>query len=404
MVNETLPTMEAPAERKPRRTPSKVRGIYEKHPGSGVWWVQFWDASGRRRRERAGTRSMAQALLAKRRAQKLRGEKLPETIRRRGVTVREMLELAERHAREHFASLREAAGGAADWRYPHLAAEFGSLDAATLTPQRIEQGLAKLAAERQWRPATFNRTRDYLSLAYKLGMRNGLVASNPARLLARRREDNGRIRFLSQPEEARLRAAIQAMFPEHEAELDLALATGMRQGNQYGLRWADIDLDRRQIAIRRAKNGRPLYLPINSAALNALLRLKDMAGDSPYAILNRNKAGRGVGQPPDSPESWFNRAVAKAGLHDVCWHTLRHTFASRAIMAGVDIRTLADLLGHRTLAMAMRYSHLAPQHQLEAAERIAAAFPVQSATTTATGQSGRTGTEGVGNGQRTVVQ
>jgi integrase len=394
MTDQSAVPVEVVVQPKARRKPPAVRGVYEKVKGSGTWWIHYRDAQGRRRREKGGTRGMALQLLAKRKGEAVRGKKLPESLRRKPVAVSELLDLAEQHARTHFTSRRHGKGGAADWRYPTLLAEFGALDAAALTPQRIEQGLAKLGAARNWAGATANRQRDYLSVAFRLGMRNGLVASNPARLVCRRREDNGRIRFLSPADEAKLRAVIQAEFPEHEPEFDLALATGLRQGAQFRLRWQDVDLEARQITIGRAKNGRPFYAPINSAALAALARLKALAGDSEWVTLNRNTRGRGVGQPPCTPESWFNRAVARAGLNDVCWHTLRHTFASRAVMAGLDLRVVADLLGHRTLAMVMRYAHLAPQFRLEASERVAAAFPpVQTATRTATG-----GFDGAGDG------
>jgi len=62
--------------------------------------------------------------------------------------------------------------------------------------------------------------------------------------------------------------------------------------------------------------------------------------------------------------------VVAAGLEDFTWHCLRHTFASRLVMAGVDIRTVAELMGHRTLAMTMRYAHLAPDHQRAAVDRL----------------------------------
>jgi site-specific recombinase XerD len=64
------------------------------------------------------------------------------------------------------------------------------------------------------------------------------------------------------------------------------------------------------------------------------------------------------------------RAVKKAGLIDFTWHSLRHTFASRLVMADVNIRTVADLLGHRALTMTMRYTHLAPEHKQVAVDRL----------------------------------
>jgi hypothetical protein len=62
--------------------------------------------------------------------------------------------------------------------------------------------------------------------------------------------------------------------------------------------------------------------------------------------------------------------VESAGLTDFTWYCLRHTFASRLVMAGVDIRTVAELMGHKTIQMTMRYAHLAPEHNLAAVESL----------------------------------
>lgn len=70
-------------------------------------------------------------------------------------------------------------------------------------------------------------------------------------------------------------------------------------------------------------------------------------------------------------ERWFEECIIEAKIPNFRWHDLRHTFASRLAMAGVSLRTLADLLGHKTLAMVMRYAHLAPAHLRDAVERIA---------------------------------
>jgi site-specific recombinase XerD len=66
----------------------------------------------------------------------------------------------------------------------------------------------------------------------------------------------------------------------------------------------------------------------------------------------------------------WNPARTKAGLTDLHWHDLRHTFASRLIMAGVDLRTVQELMGHKTITMTLCYSHLSPTHQREAVQRL----------------------------------
>ena len=67
---------------------------------------------------------------------------------------------------------------------------------------------------------------------------------------------------------------------------------------------------------------------------------------------------------------WFDKAVANANIEDFTWYSLRHSFASRLVMAGVDIRTVAELMGHQTIQMTMRYAHLAPAHTLAAVQML----------------------------------
>ena len=76
------------------------------------------------------------------------------------------------------------------------------------------------------------------------------------------------------------------------------------------------------------------------------------------------------GSPLERPRYWWDAALKDAALKDFRWHDLRHTFASRFVMAGNDLRTLAELLGHKTLQMVMRYSHLSQAHELAAVERL----------------------------------
>ena len=77
-----------------------------------------------------------------------------------------------------------------------------------------------------------------------------------------------------------------------------------------------------------------------------------------------------AGDALQGSRGWFSTALDEAKVLDYTWHCNRHTFASRLVMSGVDLRTVAELLGHRTLQMAMRYAHLAPEHQASAVDRL----------------------------------
>jgi site-specific recombinase XerD len=206
------------------------------------------------------------------------------------------------------------------------------------------------------------------------------VKENPARQVRHRLENNARIRFLSAEEETKLRNAMQAACPEHIAELELALNTGLRLSEQYRLLWQDVSLARRTLTIQRSKNGLARHVPLNKAAIAALESLKKEAGISELVCGGAIK-----------PRLWFESAVKAAGLKAFTWHCLRHTFASRLVMVGVDIRTVQELMGHKTIAMTVRYAHLAPKHTLAAVERLDAQTgePTDTTTDTSTSQPSR---------------
>src|SRR4029077_10442285 len=118
------------------------------------------------------------------------------------------------------------------------------------------------------------------------------------------------------------------------------------------------------------------------SALAALQIVHGSANGQNHVFLNR------FGQRAAGPRDWFEPAVKAAGLKGFTWHCLRHSFASRLVMAGVDLRTVQEAMGHKTIQVTVRYAHLAPKHQLAARERLCeTARALDEATTTRTATS-----------------
>ncbi|HKN74219.1 MAG TPA: site-specific integrase [Candidatus Acidoferrum sp.] len=349
METETQVLALSQAARKKGRS---TRGVFEKLPGSNIWWIRYVDAQGRFRREKAGTKGMAIDLYRKRKTEALAGKKMPEKLRRATVTFAEIARDALAYSKVHKAatSYRCDAG-----RMEVLLAWFREYPAESITAQDIERQFQK----QEWAPATPNRYRALLSLTYRLAIRNGKVRENPARLVPHRLEDNARIRFLSFDEETSVRKAIGEKCPGHIAEFDLALNTGLRLSEQYGLLWEDVSIPLRFLTIRRSKNGTMRHVPLNQAAVKALETLRKHCAASELVCGGAKE-----------PRRWFEPVLKDAKVASFSWHCLRHTFASRLVMAGVDIRTVQELLGHKTISMTVRYSHLAPKHTLAAVERL----------------------------------
>ena len=117
------------------------------------------------------------------------------------------------------------------------------------------------------------------------------------------------------------------------------------------------------------RNGSDRFVTLNSAAVEVLKGLKKRHEElalPPDSTLFHSKRDELI----KNPRQWFATALDQAKIEGVTWHTLRHTFASRLVMAGVDLKTVQELMGHKTIAMTARYAHLAPTHKLQALETL----------------------------------
>src|SRR2546426_5147985 len=189
---------------------------------------------------------------------------------------------------------------------------------------------------------------------------------NPAARVRQLRESPGRIRFLEADEEGKLLAA--ASEPLRTMIL-VGIYAGLRLLSEaLTLRWADVDLKRGllTVAAAYAKSGKTRTVPLNRILRAALQTLRQRAPESAEHVFARRD-----GSPYRSIRTTLQTACRAAGLKDVTPHVLRHTFASRLAMAGVDPRTIQELGGWASLEMVERYTHLSPTHKAEAVERIA---------------------------------
>ncbi len=271
----------------------------------------------------------------------------------------------------------------------NIGEHFNELPAEGITSEDIQSWLLGQSEEREWTPATRNRYRDAFSLVFRKAVENHVLAVNPATLVKAKPEHNERLRFLSAAEETRLLAALHKSWAQHIPAFLVSIHTGMRAGEQFQLQWRDVSLERRLISLPRTKSGKARHLPLNAIACNALQDRKRAQQD--YAAKKKEKgvdhadqvfvfrdAGR---DPQHNYRRWFNEALTAAKIKDYSWHCNRHTFASRLVMAGVDLRTVAELMGHSSIQMTMRYAHLAPQHNRAAVDRL---VPLSDSRQTAT--------------------
>jgi integrase len=175
-------------------------------------------------------------------------------------------------------------------------------------------------------------------------------------------EAKRRVRWLTKEEAVRL---LQALPPHQRQPARFALATGLRQANVLGMRWADVDLDRRTAWVHadEAKGGTAIGVPLNDEAM-AVLR-DELGKHRDYVFTYRRRPIARV-----STKAWKN-ALRRAGIERFRWHDLRHVWATWHVMAGTSLGELQELGAWKTEAMVRRYAHFAPEQLRKAADRLA---------------------------------
>lgn len=262
------------------------------------------------------------------------------------------------------------------------------LDIERWRGQQVERGLSNQTINRDIASikASFNRAVDW-----------GLIPHNPLSKVKKARVDDClKVRFLSESEEVRLRRAIEereerrrveresanrwraergyvvlpsfrdVVFTDHVKPLILlSLNTGCRRGELFDLTWSNVNLERRLLTVTgaTAKSRRTRHIPLNREATSTLLNWRAQCDDlSGLVFVNEQ------GKRFDRVNSSWRRLLKAAQIDDFRWHDMRHHFASRLAMGGVDLNTIRELLGHSDYAMTLRYAHLAPEFKLKAVE------------------------------------
>jgi len=247
------------------------------------------------------------------------------------------------------------------------ASQIGSYALASVTAPIIIECRGRLKAAGKG-PATQNRYLAALSHLFTVAHREWqLVPGNPVRLVTRAKEPRGRVRFLDADERARLLAACKASsHPALYPAVLLAISTGMRKGEILGLAWRDVDLSAGAIVLHDTKNGERRRVPLVALAADVMrqyAKVRQLGGALVFPSI------RSPGRPADIKDAW-EAARQAADLDDFHFHDLRHTCASYLAMNGATLAEIAEVLGHKTLAMVKRYAHLSDSHVSGVVERM----------------------------------
>lgn len=217
-------------------------------------------------------------------------------------------------------------------------------------------------------PSTVVRYLAALSHALTVGFKEwGWLEDSPMRKVTKPKEPRGRVRFLNDDERtALLRACQESNNPYLYPVVVLALSTGMRQGEIMNLRWENIDLFKGRIILEQTKNGERRAIPLRGLALQ-LLQGHIVHKQQDIGLLFPSKDN--VAKPMDLRFPW-EQALKKAGIKNYKFHDNRHSCASYLLMNGASLPEIAEILGHKTLAMVKRYAHLSETHTTNVVEKM----------------------------------
>jgi integrase len=259
-----------------------------------------------------------------------------------------------------------------------------------ITVERIEAWKARRLGEGR-SPSTVLRDLFALSSVLRRAVRAGELPDNPARRVDKPRIDRrGKVRFLDEIEESRLRMTLQErdelmkksresanvrhlkrgepLLPvlEHFGDhltpaVLLSINTGLRRGELFKLQWSSVDFNRRLVTVegRNAKSRQTRHVPLNNEAMSLLRSWREQTADGArvFAVATNYKNG-------------WKALLKRAEITQFRWHDMRHHFASRLVQRGVPLNTVRDLLGHSTVQMSLRYAHLAPDQRREAVAKL----------------------------------
>jgi integrase len=248
------------------------------------------------------------------------------------------------------------------------------------------------------KPSTINRNLSMIRSLFSRAVEWEKISTHPMAKVKLLKVDSGAVvRFLSDDENQRLMKSLdereerirlerdsanqwrqdrgyplypnlrEVTFADHlKPMVVLSLNTGVRWGELTSLSWTSIDLSKKLLTVvgKNAKSGSTRHIALNSVAVDVLKQWKKQQNTELLVFPGKD------GKKFDNLDKSWAAVLQSAEITSFRWHDLRHTFASNLVMAGVDLNTVRELMGHSDIKMTLRYAHLAPEHKASAVNKL----------------------------------
>ena len=326
-------------------------GLYRREL-TKMWWMNF-TVNGKNYQRSTGTenKKLAENIMAKVKTQIVEGTWFDIDEAKQHTFD----ELMEKYLNEHSRVNKAQRSYMNDKIYVgHLNRLFTGLTLDRVTPQLISRYKSMRLSDGK-SPQTVKHEMNCLTHAFNLAVREwNWINYNPCLKVQKPKVNNQIMRWLTDDEEKRLLDASKSYLNgQLPAIITLALNTGMRQGEILTLKWENIDMFKRAITIMQSKTNEPKTIPLNDTGFNVLLNKGKVVNMSGYVFTTQN--GTRILSPNVQREFW--KVVEKAKVTNFRFHDLRHTFATRLVQSGVDLYSVAKLLGHKDIKTTQRYAH-----------------------------------------------
>jgi integrase len=377
------------------RKPNDVSGVFEKNPGSGIWYVRYRPTGGNSVRKRIGTRTEAVEYLNKVKLIKATGEGMVATSAREktrtkdemdnGITVGQLCDEYLAHIQSPSNPDRPSDQFSPVQRIREIKIAFSDRSAITIMPYEIRSWLMSLGHK----ASTLNRYRSVFSSVYRHAKEEGKLTVNPVRDLKQFKVEDPDPRWMRPEEETRLRAVLDKWIEDcpanhriirlhlrsHPIELTVAVGTGLRKGNQYAIRWDDhVDFKKRMFHLppSMTKTGKALNIPMIDDVYDALKEMQgiqreltEMQAEDGDKDRQRMVADGRVFNITENRE-WWKAAKKAARVKGLRWHDLRHTFATRLMASSKNMKIVQAACGHGSIVTTNKYAHVNNQQMHDA--------------------------------------
>ena len=328
-------------------------GVYKK---DNRWYIDYYLPNGRRKREVVSIEGVDPSKINREDAKKALSIRKSEFAQGKfdiAQTKKPVLfkRLAERYL--EYSKTNKRAWKRDEHSLKHFVSFFKGKTLQQITPWLIEK--YKSERKQKVKPSTVNRELDTLRHMLNMAVTWKMIEENPYKGIKHFKVNNSSLRILNKEEFKKLYASAST---ELKSIWITAYTTGMRLGEILNLKWEDVDIKEEYILVRDSKNYESRTISIHPTLKETLSLLRTMS-KSEFTFEGRKTIKR----------AW-QKALRLSGIAHCRFHDLRHTFASNLVMKGVDIVTVAELMGHKDLSMTKRYSHPSPQHKKEAINKL----------------------------------